>query len=342
MENIETKRLVLRPFRETDYDDLYEFLAQQKDAEFEACPGLTYENCRKQLEQRLGSEDFLALELKETGKVIGNLYCADREHQAKEVGYIVNRDYRRQGYALEALRAYTDWTFRAGVHRVYAECDPRNEASWGLLEKAGFRREALFRQKISFRRDAGGKPIWTDTFVYAMLESEAFGKALELYIPRPEDLWFYQRMLSDPATMAYNAPWFPPDGCIPFPESAWVDWHEKWIGQEPERFYAYLRRRSDGAFVGGVDFHHTPERGWWDMGVVIYAPERGRGYGKQGLELLLDRAFRVAGIAKLHNEFETTRDAAYHIHKAVGFREVGIEDGILHLELTREEYLRGK
>lgn len=249
MENIETKRLVLRPFRETDYDDLYEFLAQQKDAEFEACPGLTYENCRKQLEQRLGSEDFLALELKETGKVIGNLYCAD---------------------------------------------------------------------------------------------SEAFGKALELYIPRPEDLWFYQRMLSDPATMAYNAPWFPPDGCIPFPESAWVDWHEKWIGQEPERFYAYLRRRSDGAFVGGVDFHHTPERGWWDMGVVIYAPERGRGYGKQGLELLLDRAFRVAGIAKLHNEFETTRDAAYHIHKAVGFREVGIEDGILHLELTQEEYLRGK
>ena len=78
------------------------------------------------------------------------------------------------------------------------------------------------------------------------------------------------------------------------------------------------------------------------MGVVIYAPERGRGYGKQGLELLLDRAFRVAGVARLHNEFETARDAAYHIHRAVGFREVGIEDGIIQLELTREEYLRGK
>lgn len=172
MEIIETKRLSLRPFRETDHDDLYEFLAQQRDAEFEAYPGLTYESCRKQLEQRLGSEDFLALELKETGKVIGNLYCADREHQAKEVGYIVNRDYRRQGYALEALRAYTDRAFRAGTHRVYAECDPRNEASWGLPEKAGFRREALFRQDISFRKDAAGKPIWSDTYVYAMLESD--------------------------------------------------------------------------------------------------------------------------------------------------------------------------
>ena len=172
--------------------------------------------------------------------------------------------------------------------------------------------------------------------------AEAPADRLELYVPRLKDLWFYQKMLSDPATMAYNAPWFPPDGCIPFPESEWPAWHEKWIGREPERFYAYLRRKADGAFVGGVDFHHTPARGWWDMGVVIYAPERGRGYGKQGLELLLDRAFRVDGIARLHNEFETARDAAYRIHRAVGFREVGIEDGIIQLELTREEYLRGK
>lgn len=57
METIETKRLVLRPFRESDYDDLYEFLSQQRDAEFEAYPGITYENCRKQLTDRLGSEE---------------------------------------------------------------------------------------------------------------------------------------------------------------------------------------------------------------------------------------------------------------------------------------------
>ena len=30
---------------------------------------------------------------------------------------------------------------------------------------------------------------------------------LELYIPRLEDLWFYQQMTSDPETMAYNANW---------------------------------------------------------------------------------------------------------------------------------------
>ena len=163
---------------------------------------------------------------------------------------------------------------------------------------------------------------------------------LTLYIPKPEDGWFYARMLSDPATMAYNAPWFPPDGCIPDPEDDWNNLMEHWIGHEPQYFYAYLLRPSDGSFVGDVNFHYTPDRNWWDMGIVIYAPERGKGYGKQGLELLLEHAF-THGVRVLHNDFEATRDAAYHIHRAVGFEEVGRENGIIQLELTKEMYQKG-
>lgn len=163
---------------------------------------------------------------------------------------------------------------------------------------------------------------------------------LRLYIPKPEDGWFYIQMLSDPATMAYNAPWFPPDGCIPGAEEKWKDLQADWIGHEPERFYAYLQRKSDGAFVGDVNFHYTPERDWWDMGILLYAPERGKGYGRQGLRLLCDRVFRVNGIARLHNEFEPSRAAALRIHKAVGFRETGVENGIVQLMLTKEEYLQ--
>ena len=163
---------------------------------------------------------------------------------------------------------------------------------------------------------------------------------LRLYIPRPEDGWFYVKIMSDPETMAYNAPWFPPDGCIPAPGSEWLDIQKFWIGREPERFYAFLRRENDGAFVGDVDHHYDPERDWWDMGIVIYAPERGKGYGGQGLRLLLDRAFMVDGVSRLHNDFETTRDAAYHIHKSAGFRETGTTGGIVQLELTREDYLQ--
>ena len=163
---------------------------------------------------------------------------------------------------------------------------------------------------------------------------------LQLYIPRPEDGWFYVKMMSDPKTMAYNAPWFPPDGCIPEPEAEWLDLQADWIGKAPERFYAFLQRKRDGAFVGDVNYHRSPERDRHDMGIVIYAPERGKGYGRQGLLLLLERAFRADGVPRLHNDFEPTRKAAYHIHKAAGFRDAGIVDGILQLELTQDEYLR--
>ena len=163
-----------------------------------------------------------------------------------------------------------------------------------------------------------------------------YSKWVELYIPKLEDLWFYQKMMSDPETMSYNDPW---GGCIDYPDEVLPDWYARWIGQEPQRFYAYIKRTSDGAWIGDVNFHYTPERGWWDMGIVIYEPYRGKGYAVPALRLLLDQAFRVCGISRLHNDFETTRDAAWAIHRKVGFKEMGVEDGILQLMLTKEDYL---
>ena len=139
---IRTERLLLRPFRESDYDDLFEFLSQLADDEFEGYPGITYENGREHLKYRLGSEEFYAMGLSESGNVIGNIYCGGRDFAAKEVGYIVNKRYQQKGYAAEALSAVIAQELREGAHRVYAECDPRNVPSWKLLEKAGLRREA--------------------------------------------------------------------------------------------------------------------------------------------------------------------------------------------------------
>lgn len=161
---------------------------------------------------------------------------------------------------------------------------------------------------------------------------------LRLYLPRCEELGFYRRMLSDPATMAYNAPWFPPEGCIDFPEADWPDWHALWIGREPIRFFAYLQRKSDGAFVGDVNYHYVPERDWWDIGILIHAPERGRGYGRQGLALLLERAFRTDGVSRVHNEFEPARAAALRLHLDLGFREIARDAGLVQLLLTKEDF----
>lgn len=118
---------------------------------------------------RVGSDEFYAIELKDTGKVIGNIYCGKRDFEAREVGYIMNKKYQRSGYASEALYAVMCECFEAGIHRIFAECDPRNTCSWKLLEKVGMVREAFFQKNIYFHKDEKGNPIWKDTYVYARI-----------------------------------------------------------------------------------------------------------------------------------------------------------------------------
>ena len=56
---------------------------------------------------------------------------------------------------------------------IYAECDPRNEASWRLLERLGMAREAHLRQNVYFWTDEQGLPQWKDTYVYALLNPKS-------------------------------------------------------------------------------------------------------------------------------------------------------------------------
>ena len=57
-----------------------------------------------------------------------------------EVGYRVEPEFRRQGYAREAVWALFDWAHRVhGVSRFVASISPDNEPSLKLAEGLGFR-----------------------------------------------------------------------------------------------------------------------------------------------------------------------------------------------------------
>ena len=112
--------------------------------------------------------------------------------------------------------------------------------------------------------------------------------ALSLYEPRLEELWFRRDLLADPDTMSYNRAW---GGIVPFPESAWPGWYDRWVARpEGRRFYRYLRLGETGDFVGETAFHFDPERELWLADVIVSAARRGRGYGSRGLQLLCDAA----------------------------------------------------
>lgn len=118
---------------------------------------------------RISTEEMVAVELKTTGKLIGNVNLSKRGFDSLEIGFVFYGYYQHQGYARESCEKLMDLAFAAGVHRIYAECDPENQSSWRLLERLAFSREAHLRQNVYFRKDANGNPIRKDTFIYARL-----------------------------------------------------------------------------------------------------------------------------------------------------------------------------
>lgn len=169
---METNRLILRRYDMTDFQDLYEYLSDPGVVKFEPYKPMTRAEVEENLAWRISTDEMIAVELKENHKMIGNIYLGKRDFDSLELGYVFNRAYWGKSYAYESVQALLEHAFEQGIHRVYAECDPLNTASWKLLERIGFHREAFFRQNVFFWKDEDGLPVWKDTYVYAKLKEE--------------------------------------------------------------------------------------------------------------------------------------------------------------------------
>jgi ribosomal-protein-alanine N-acetyltransferase len=63
----------------------------------------------------------------------------DRTEKAYEIGYIINKDYRRKGYASEAVNAIiNDFFLKDGAKFITAGVFSFNKKSMHMLEKLGF------------------------------------------------------------------------------------------------------------------------------------------------------------------------------------------------------------
>lgn len=91
----------------------------------------------------------------------------DSENKQVEIGYTLDKGFRRKGYATEALKIVIDYLInQLNKHRITASIDPVNIDSIKLVERLGFRQEAHFVESIFFH----GK--WVDDLVYAVLAKE--------------------------------------------------------------------------------------------------------------------------------------------------------------------------
>jgi ribosomal-protein-alanine N-acetyltransferase len=109
------------------------------------------------------------LEDQHTMQFIGDcgLNILDSATRFAQIGYTVARPFWNRGYATEAITGLVKYAFSTfPLHRISASVDPLNTGSARALEKAGFVKEAHFRQTEWF------KGRWADDAIYAMLRED--------------------------------------------------------------------------------------------------------------------------------------------------------------------------
>jgi aminoglycoside 6'-N-acetyltransferase len=102
-------------------------------------------------------------------RIIGDCGIRPRadEPLVVDIGYTLDPATQGRGYATEAVGEVLRYLFEdRGKHRVSADCDSRNDASWRLLERLGFTREGTLR--ASFRDG----DAWADEYLYGLLAEE--------------------------------------------------------------------------------------------------------------------------------------------------------------------------
>ncbi|MFI5714132.1 GNAT family N-acetyltransferase [Kribbella sp. NPDC051620] len=174
---IETDRLTLRRYLETDYDDLLKLQSSPDVTRFLLYDPKTPEQVRQSLAGRLadvpldadGQALTVAVILRETGQHVGEvtLFVHQAEQRTGELGFVFHPDFHGQGYAREASAELLRLGFEElGWHRIIGRLDYRNTGSAKLLERLGMRLEA------HFVRNEFLKGEWTDELVYAVLADE--------------------------------------------------------------------------------------------------------------------------------------------------------------------------
>ncbi|MBN2336273.1 GNAT family N-acetyltransferase [Candidatus Bathyarchaeota archaeon] len=169
-----TERLALRPMTEDDIGFIYELFGRHETNEYSSYGDVgSLEEAKRLYEAFMapGHEDRfrVAIVLRETGEPIGTLGLhgfSGRDGRA-ELGYDLLREHWGRGYMTEAARELVRYGFaEMGLNRIEATIDPENKRSVNLIERLGFMREGLLREKYFY----GGRR--RDELVYGLLRSD--------------------------------------------------------------------------------------------------------------------------------------------------------------------------
>ena len=176
-ERIETNRLVLRRFTQTDALAAFRnWTSDETVTEFLRWPahasvGVT-ENILKEWITAYQNKDFYqwAIVFKQNGdEPIGTISVVDQNEKIDivHIGYCIGRKWWNQGITSEAFSGIIPFLFdEVKVNRIDSQHDPRNPNSGKVMIKCGLKYEGTLRQA-----DYSNKGI-VDAAVYSLLADE--------------------------------------------------------------------------------------------------------------------------------------------------------------------------
>ena len=286
MKTIETMRLTLRKFKESDFNDVHAY-AQHADNMIYMPWGPNDESQTRafiarairasEAEPRLNWQ--YAAEDRITGVVIGGCDINIRGDEAA-VGWIIRRDHWKKGYGTEMGMAMLGLAFDdLGLRRVEAVCDAENTASYRVMEKIGMRREGLVWDGRPAKKFSDKQ--FGDELRYAILRDEwEIQKEITYYndLPCRFDGFIEVPELTDGVVRLVCTEKKPG-----IPEKAWVPAYEFIVTAGGEKAGEINLRigYTAGLYYGGQIGYNTAEA------------YRGRGYAGRACEL-------AAVVAKAH------------------------------------------
>lgn len=170
-----TPRLLLRPLTAADAQALFATFADPETARYWSTPPWTsIEEARKLIDMDMhalpaGEYLRLGLERRDSGDLIGmcSLFQWVRQCRRAELGYGMHRAHWGNGLMHEALSALLRHGFeQLDLNRVEADVDPRNAGSVRSLERLGFVKEGLLRERWIVEGEV------SDTGFYGLLRSD--------------------------------------------------------------------------------------------------------------------------------------------------------------------------
>src|SRR6266571_8800697 len=159
-EELRGERVLVRPYRESDAQALFEAVAESRD---HLRPWLPFADTHQSAEESrdwiihqvanwLLREDFIVgIWEAATNRFLGGsgLHPQSWEIRYFEIGYWIRASASGRGYITEAVKLLTDYAFTAlAAKRVEIRCDERNVRSAAVAQRLGFVQEARLRNHL--------------------------------------------------------------------------------------------------------------------------------------------------------------------------------------------------